>query len=262
MRMMNKELSNVRICKDTCETATELGVSYKFGTDYTLFSNESVIPRLTMSYGCLNNCKFCIVPHGNVISVPQVVIRQQAESFKPLNYKLIYIDDKTFGQSDNYRYIAEISKIIDKEDFEGFIVQTTAPMLIGKGQVFKDIGVRVAEIGLETYNDEILRKYNKPCSERVIRMSVDAAKSNDIKLIANLIIGMEEETDETYQNTYDYVMPLLESGDLIGINPAIYTDYNNKENLGEIDFINDGKTALHRKWWDKFNTTAMEILSN
>ena len=56
-------------------------------------------------------------------------------------------------------------------------------------------------------------------------------------------------------------MPLLENGKLIGINPAIYTDYDNDENLGEIDFLKDEQYELNKIWWNKFNQTAANILN-
>ena len=47
---------------------------------------------------CLNNCKFCIVPHGKVTPIPDGVIIQQMKSFSDLDYRLVYIDDKTLEQ--------------------------------------------------------------------------------------------------------------------------------------------------------------------
>ena len=129
------------------------------------------------------------------------------------------------------------------------------------GDYFKDIGVKVVEIGLETYNDVLLREYRKPSTEKLIRESILAAEKSNIMLIANLIIGLDGETEETYKRTYDFVMALLEKGKLIGINPAIYTDYSNDENLGEINFMQNKDYELNMKWWNKFNNTASEILS-
>ena len=262
MEQMAKDLPNVTICDTTAKTAEKLGVPYKFGTDYGLFNGEHVIPRLTLSYGCLNNCKFCIVPHGKVTPISDDVIIQQMKSFSDLDYRLVYIDDKTFGQSSNYRVLKELSKYSDKEDLDGFIVQTTTGLVTRRAKEFREINVKVAEIGLESYNDKILKKYRKPSSENLIRESVDAAYENDLMLIANIIVGLPGETQETYTKTYDFIMPLLESGKLIGINPAIYTDYNNEENLGEIDFTKDEQYELNILWWNKFNASAADILEN
>ena len=262
LKMLGETYDNVTICDTTEDSANAMGCQFKFGTDYSLFKGEHVVPRLTLSYGCLNRCKFCIVPHGKITSVPKEVIDQQIDSFSDLDFRLIYIDDKTFGQADNYTYLKNLTQRLIKRNkaFNGFIVQTTSGMVKNRARIFNEIGVKVTEIGLETYNDEILRKYNKPSSERFIQYAVEAAKQNNLKLLPNIIIGFPEETEKTYIRTFDYVMPLLEKGDIIGINPAIYTDYNNDDNLGEIDFFEDEKTELHRKWWTKFNNAAAEIL--
>lgn len=260
LNQLRNDFKNVIICDTTEDVGRTLNREYFFGTDYSFFNGEKTIPRLTMSYGCLNRCKFCIVPHGKITSVDEGLIRQQINSFQGLDYKLIYIDDKTFGQAGNYRSIKELHPVTSS--FNGFIVQTTSGMLIKKAEEFKSIGVYVAEYGLESYNDPILKKYRKPSSERFSDEAVKVCKDIDLKLIANVIIGLPEETEETYQHTFDYVMENLSDGKLIGINPAIYTDYDNNENLGEIDFMQDDKIDLHRKWWDKFNTTATEILNN
>ena len=261
LTLLSQKYDNVTICDTTKDTANAIGCEYKFGTNYALFNGEKTIPRLTLSYGCLNKCKFCIVPHGKIINVPHDVIKQQITSFRDLQYKLIYIDDKTFGQANNFKCLYDLTKQRNNQNFNGYIVQTTSGMTVRNAKTFSEIGVKVIEIGLETYNDDILRKYNKPSSEKMIGRAINACKENNLLMIPNIIIGLPEETEETYTRTYDFVMPLLQKGKIIGINPAIYTDYENDENLGEIDFLSDEKTEMHRKWWKKFNETAAQILS-
>ena len=253
---------NMLLCRSTMDAATILSVDYRFGTDYSLFKGEQVIPRLTMSYGCLHKCKFCIVPHEKIVEVEDCCINQQVDSFDDLDYKLIYIDDKTFGQADNWNRVGGITYNITslRDGFSGFIVQTTTGMVVRKAEEFRRGGVKVVEIGLETYNDSILRAYNKPSSQKLTDDAVIAADDNCLMLIANLIIGLPEETDDTYKRTFDYVMPLLENGKLMGLNTAIYTDYSNDENLGEIDFMGGSESDIHRKWWDLFNNTATGII--
>lgn len=253
--------NNVIVTETTKEVADILNVPYSFGTDYTLFKGDTVLPRLTMSYGCLNRCKFCIVPHGKITDVERNYIEQQVDSFKDLEYKLIYVDDKTFGQSSNWKITSELSQRIGKTDFNGFVVQTTSGMVVRNAPDFVKHNVSVVEIGLETYNDDILKAYTKPSSNRLVDEAVKRANDNGLKLIANIIVGLPEENNETYKRTFDYVMPLLEEQKIIGINPAIYTDYNDNENLGEIDFKQTDKIDIHREWWKKFNETASNILN-
>lgn len=43
------------------EFAHGCGFDYRQGTDYRLFEGERTIPRLTLSTGCSNKCRFCTV---------------------------------------------------------------------------------------------------------------------------------------------------------------------------------------------------------
>lgn len=252
-----KRFKNVHTADTMQESATLMGLSYKAGTDYSLFNGWTVLPRLTLSYGCLNNCKFCIVPHTTSVVV-DAVIEQQVDSFRDLNFKLIYIDDKTFGQARNFRIIGQLrERILEyNKDFIGFVVQTTTGMLVRRAQEFKDLGVVVAEIGLETYNDSILKLYRKPSSERMIRKSIETAGEKGVKIIPNLIVGIPEETEVTYTRTKNFIAGNAEN--LFGVNFAMYTDYSSPDCVGEVDFAASNKVALHRQFWRELNQLATD----
>jgi tRNA A37 methylthiotransferase MiaB len=254
---------NVIYAEEVKDEARIFGVEYKCGTDYSLFKDWSVVPRLTLSSGCYNHCKFCTIEHGNVTPIDDEIIIQQVCSFKDLKFKLIYLDDKTFGQCKNYRILSTLSKIIKEynEEFLGFIVQTTSGVLLKKYEDFYEIGVIVAEIGMETYNDNILKLYNKPSNCSLVDKCIEACKDDKIKLILNVVIGFPQETKETYQNTYDLINNTLCNG-VIGINPSIYTDYELEDNCGEIDFAEYENTELSREYFNKINNLGKEKFEN
>ena len=237
------------------ETAQMMGIPYSFGTDYSLFEEWTVLPRLTLSYGCMNNCKFCIVPH-EMSTVPKNVIEQQVDSFQDLYFRLIYIDDKTFGQAENYRIIGELGERIRRYNpqFNGFVIQTTTGLLSKRAIEFRNLGVVVAEVGAETFNDRILRAYRKPSSEKMILKSIEAAKKAEIMIIPNLIVGFPEETESSYRRTYGFLEDYAPK--LFGINFAMYTDYSSQECIGEVDFAPSAKINLHRKYWKILNDLA------
>lgn len=254
-----KTYSNVKTANNMRETAQLMGLEYRFGTDYELFEGWTVLPRLTLSYGCKNNCKFCIVPHDTSV-VERKVVEQQVESFCALKFKLIYIDDKTFGQAENYVVIKELKDKIKKynPDFEGFVVQTTTFMLAKRAKQFKDLGVVVTEIGLETFNDPILRLYRKPSSEKMVKESIEVGRANGMLIIPNIIVGMPEETHETYERTKGFLEGC--SADIIGLNMAMYTDYSSPDCVGEVDFAPSDKIGLHRQYWKEFNDLGTNLI--
>lgn len=250
---------NVVVADTMKQTAQALGFDYNAGTDYSLFKGWTVLPRLTLSYGCLNNCKFCIVPHTMSV-VDDETIYQQVSSFKDLDFSLIYIDDKTFGQSKNYSMLKNLKNDILKynSNFRGFVVQTTSFLLRSKAEEFKDIGVVVAEIGVETFNDDILKLYRKPSSEKMVSEAFDAAELAGIKVIPNIIVGFPEETEETYERTERFINDYKDR--IFGVNFAMYTDYSSKDCVGEVDFADSPKIELHRKYWARLNNMASKIV--
>jgi len=193
---------NVIWLDDMQDLSLILDVEYKYGNDYTLFKNTSIIPRLKLSNGCLHHCKFCTVDKY-IREMTKEDIIQVANSFKLLKFKYIYIDDKTFGQAKNYILLEEIYKIIMEYNpqFLGFIIQTTVNMLIKEKIDFKKLHIKIAEVGLETFNDEILRSLRKPSSEKNILKSLDILYENKVSLIPNIVVGLQGETFETYNKT-------------------------------------------------------------
>lgn len=189
------------------EMAKAQGAEYTQGSDYRHFKGSKVIPRLTMSQGCKYKCAFCTVPKKLDVSSKEF-IDQQVESFKDLDAKLIYLNDKTFGQAGNYQYLSELNKRIKGQNpnFEGFIIQTTASDLNRMPtEWLKESGIKYVELGVESYNDFILKGLHKPHNTRIIDQATNKLRDLKINLVPNIIIGIPEETDETYDNTFDYL---------------------------------------------------------
>ncbi len=184
------------------------GLDYSYEVSYRLFKHEATIPRLTMSTGCLHNCKFCCVDK-DLIGYNDMDIRKQISAMENLDFKLVYINDKTFGQHENYQNLALYKILILKYNpkFEGFIIQTTAAKCKDRSFCInlRALGVRIVEIGVESYNDRLLRDYCKPHNEKMILKSFTNLKSTGLKIIPNIIIGLIGESASTYQNTMRFL---------------------------------------------------------
>lgn len=185
-----------------------LGIEYKQGSSYRLFKNYSTIPRLTLSKGCLNHCDFCTI-ENKITRVNTNIIEQQIKSFKPLHFKLVYLNDKTFGQCSNYELLPRIYKAIKEynKDFIGFIIQTTTGQILKLSDKFiKDSHIQYIELGIETYNNSILKQYRKPSTETLSILAFKKVqKLYPVKLIPNIIIGIPEETELTYKRTLEFL---------------------------------------------------------
>lgn len=211
-----QKYKNVKTYGTLAEFAKSIGVEYQPDFSYRHFAGTRVIPRLKMSEGCKYACIFCTIGK-DVKETPKGLIDRQVEAIKDLNAKLVYLDDKTYGQASNYQYLAEIYPRLKEAnpEFEGFIVQTTAPDVLRMPMDFlKKSGIKYVEIGVETFNDQWLKNLHKVSRERTIQDATDKLREAGITLIPNIIIGLNgkdktgkhwEETPQTYQKTLDYL---------------------------------------------------------
>ncbi len=201
------DIKNAKWHENLESLAKDVGVSYTEGVDYRHFEGSEVIPRLTMSQGCLHKCAFCTVPKL-LTETSTAVIDQQAEAFGALKTKLVYLNDKTFGQAKNYKHLENVYTAMKKANpnFKGFIIQTTGTQLLKMDDAWlQRSGIKYVELGVETYNDAILKSMHKPHNTGILDKAVQKLRENKIALIPNVIIGLPGETRETYQRTLDFL---------------------------------------------------------
>jgi tRNA A37 methylthiotransferase MiaB len=250
-----KNYKNVSIFESIQAFIEYLDIKYRYNLDYSLFKGYKTIPRLTLSKGCLHKCKFCIVSK-NLIAVSKRDIIKQIKAFKDLRFKLIYLNDKTLGQSNNYKLLPLIYKRIKKynPDFKGFIIQTSCSMF--KRQSFidtiKNCHIYACEIGIETYNNKLLKELNKPQNVNTINNAMYQLKKLRIKIIPNIIIGLIGETKETYNNTLKFLKHFKKDIYLLNIyNLALYlnSELANDIKIKNDDDLNENKT--NKSFYDK-----------
>lgn len=228
-----EQSSHVKWHSDMQSLARDAGVPYVEGVDYRHFGGSDVIPRLTMSSGCLHKCAFCTIEKQIVQTSPES-INSQVDAIANLGSKLVYLNDKTFGQAGNYKQLGELGDKIRAKNpnFQGFIIQTTAAQM-GKmpEEWLEKSGIQYIEVGIESYNDPILKAMHKPATEHLIDESINKIRRineknpGQIALIPNIMIGLPGETPETYAHTLHF---LDENRDIIShaniYNLALYKD--------------------------------------
>ena len=143
-------------------------------------------------------------------------------------------------------------------------------------EFIKNSGIRFIELGIESYNDNILRNQKKPATTHIIDLACQKIRDinnsgGNVYLIPNIIVGFPEETNETYQRTYDF---LLKNKDIIShlniYNLAVYSDTDlskeikskstddSDENSTIKSFHTDPK--IHQEWHKKFINLGNEFL--
>ena len=182
-----------------------------------------------------------------------------------MKFKLVYLNDKTFGQADNWKHLGIVNEIIKSfnPEFEGFIVQTTCNQ-IARTNLFswQKCGIKVVELGVETYNNEILKEFRKPQSERTIEQAVKKLRMYGIRTIVNVILGLSGETTGTYFKTYSFLYKNRRSLFALNIyNLAIYAD---AEIANDIDLADGDSDELckEKSFWTKEEREAYNKFSD
>jgi hypothetical protein len=203
-----KNHPNVTVYPTIKDFTESEGAVYNPGYDYRLFSGTKTVPRLTMSDGCRHSCVFCSILKA-ITETGRDQIMQQVDTFaRDLPSRLIYINDKTFGQASNHTMLPEIYNRIKGQnpDFDGFIIQTTAAQMKKFTSDFINrAGIKYIELGIESYNDPILKAMKKPANETLINEAAQKIRDAGAVLIPNIMVGLPGETPETYAKTMDWL---------------------------------------------------------
>lgn len=170
---------------------------------------------LTTHRGCPYHCKFCQVPLvWTTISFRSIenVIAELVWQKEEFGVKGIYIRDDNFGPSEK-RIKLLCQKLIKTELELGFIclmrATTVNHLSINTLQLMKKAGCKGIRIGIESGEEETLRKTAKKVTLKDIKQAIK--KIQDFGFSANgsfLMIGHPDETEESLEKTTEFISGL------------------------------------------------------
>jgi hypothetical protein len=266
---------NIKVFQTIKALVEYIGLPFEYNLNYSLFEGFKTIPRLTLSKGCLNRCKFCTI-EKTITELNEFDILKQVESFKSLSFKLVYVNDKTLGQAKNHKLLYDLYNLIKEynSDFKGFIIQTTVMQLLQLKDILKSGIIYSVELGIETFNNNILYSLCKPQTEKNIINAIELLKQYPIKIIPNIIIGLIGENIGTYNKTLNFLKAYQAHIYLLNIyNLTVYqstplsneitiseNDYN--ENSMDKSFYSEQQKADNEYFYNAIFNIGLKILSN
>lgn len=203
------------------------GATSRTRLDYRLFRGLRCIPRFSLSTGCSFRCAFCTVPTQLVLADPSR-LRDEVAALEPLDFRLAFVDDKSFGDASNWRTLGQVGEWISDANpgFEGFIIQTPPSLAARDGflEECRDLGVRYVEFGVESANDEVLRYLRKPFRMRHLYKASQTARDLGLYVIPNLIMGIP---GDDYQGTLAWIRDYVDIIPVVNVN-WLATHYGNE----------------------------------
>lgn len=218
-------------------------------------------PAATMitSRGCPFNCIYCSYPqtiysHKHRVMSPPRVLREIKYLVNDLGVKEIRIDDDTFNIEQNR--VVEICKLIVKEKLDFTFSVQCRPQLMTEEQAFwlKKAGCRMVLYGVESGNDEILKKIRKSTTKDEIRRGVLIAKKYGIDVLNCVMLGFYWDTKETVEETIQFAFELNAEFTQVAVpTPLPGTDY--------YKILDDNNCFLSKEWehHDSVHHSSVEL---
>jgi len=163
--------------------------------------------RLNASHGCLFACTFCGDSWSRKLHVVDrdslaAEVDEVSDAFP--GTRLLYIGDKTFGQSPEA--VRNLVDVFATRPGYRLIVQTHAAVV---DEALVDtmlrLGVAVVEMGFESADDHVLRDVHKPHGRRGVREVLQLLHSAGLRVILNVLGGLPGERPESHASTVSFI---------------------------------------------------------
>ena len=180
--------------------------------------HESVFirfPAATMitSRGCPYHCVFCAFPntiysHQFRAMSPERTVAEVKHLVRQFGVKQIRFDDDTF-EIDRQRAI-EICRLLQKERLDLVWLAQCRPGLMDRElcEAFHEAGCVMVLFGIESGNEEVLRKINKKTTVEEIRRGMKIAKEAGLEILNCLMLGFYWDTPTTLKQSLDLAFEL------------------------------------------------------
>lgn len=218
-------------------------------------------PAATMitSRGCPFNCIYCSYPqtiysHKYRAMSPERVVKEIRYLVNDLGVRELRIDDDTFD-IDKERVIA-ICKLLAQEKLDFTFSVQCRPQLMTDDEAkwLKRAGCRMVLYGVESGNDEILKKIRKGTTKAEISRGVRIAKKYGIDVLNCVMLGFYWDTKETVEDTINFAFELnAEFTQVSAPTPLPGTDY--------YQLLEENNCFLTKEWekHDSVHNSSVEL---
>lgn len=149
-----------------------------------------VTATVRTSVGCPNRCNFCVVPflaNGKYVQrTPEDVVDEIASVESDHIY---FVDDEMFINAKRTEMIAKL--LIERKIQKNYISWARADTICKHTELFrlwKEVGLTILYVGLESMEAEILESYNKGIEPSTNRKAVEILRELEIGLHAALMV--------------------------------------------------------------------------
>ena len=178
------------------------------------FKEERHIYIIITSRGCPYQCKFCFPVHGRKVRSRSAenVFAEIQRDYQEYGATFFYVADSTLALNEKrIRTLCQL--LIDSNLDISFKCQTRVNLVTEKVlTLLKKAGCELLFFGLESGNEEILKRCGKNITKDMIRTAVSRANEAGLCVRASFIIGLDGDTRDTIRETIEFARELKDYG--------------------------------------------------
>lgn len=195
--------------------------------------------------GCSFRCSYCPTDRNLIFRTAEDVINEIDECVNKYGFKEILIYDETFTLNQE-RAMKVCDGLIERGINKKlvFAIRTRADC-VSKELIDKlaEAGCIRINFGIETSNEEALRKMNRYLPQEKIKQAVKWAKDAGIEVLGFFIFGTPGETEETLQNTIDFAKELK----------LDFAQFNKLTLLPDTELLREEQKIRKVDYWERYS---------
>ncbi|NYB73252.1 cobalamin B12-binding domain-containing protein [Sedimentibacter hydroxybenzoicus DSM 7310] len=171
---------------------------------YYMFHNPCALMKT--SYGCPYQCNFCFcrkITDGKYFTRD---LEDIIEEIKLISEREIYIVDDDFLVDRNR--ILKFFRLLKENNLnKKFLIYARADFIAENEDIidkFSKIGLRAVIVGLESSNEEELKKYNKKSNVEINEKAINILKRYNVECYGTLILGVDWD-DNDFNRLYKWI---------------------------------------------------------
>lgn len=191
------------------------------------------------SKGCPGKCTFCFKQYKGIrLRSAENVVSEIRKIYQNYHIKHIRFCDDTLNIDE--KRLQKICKLILDENIK--ITWDTSirayPLSVETARIMKASGCIKLSVGVETGSAKMMKSIKKGVSQEKVIRAFEICHQVGIPLVANLIVGLPGETNETINETYQFLKVIKPDYTIASV-LLLYPMTDNYYHAKEVGFIDD-----------------------
>ncbi|MCX7428387.1 MAG: radical SAM protein [Planctomycetia bacterium] len=212
---------------------------FRIGYDFWKFPTALI----QQSRGCTLKCNYCpylLLDGGNRLRNPEAVVDEIRHDIRHWGFRSFKFRDPLFGadRKNVFRLAELIARMPEKIQFS---IETRIDLMRPEVlRVLKRVGLTSITVGIETPDDETLRRYHRaPIKEDRQAEFIRLCRAMGIRTVAGFLIGFPEDTERSIRSVLAYaktVGPTFANFNVLTPYPGTEFFEQVKDQIADFDF--------------------------